>query len=135
MFDALMPRLQTITPPEGAGIYLKRLPDGETAFAIQRGVDFDNPDAIEPSDASVAVLLRVLQQMDVPGINAWGFPSVRDLSTEAGIGILIKRQQDGSFAIKVQTPITLDSSVMKRAGDATLSDLLDWIKAAFFRQG
>lgn len=137
MFDALVPRLQTVTPPEGAAIYLKKIPSGQVVFKFKRGTDFDNPDHVAPADAAVTVLLKVLQQMHVPGIDPYismlSIPSMAQLSPQDGLGILIKRLPDKRFAIKIQNPCDFDHPDAVAPTDASLKFLLNWITEALGR--
>lgn len=130
MFD-LVPRLQTITPQEGAGIFLKRLPDGTRMVKIKRGVDF-NTNTYAPADATVAFLLEEMKSMGLP--TGWlGLPSIDDLCTTQGIGLLIKRSADGRFAVRVQTPCDMDARDMHPLEQTTITEFLNWLKAVLGR--
>lgn len=137
MLDAIIPRLNTVTPDEGGAIYLKKIPNGQIAYRFKRGCDFDSPDHIAAADATVAVLLEVLKKMQVPGIHPYfsllHVPSLADLSPRDGIGILIKKLPDGSFGIKIEHPCDFDHPEAVAPQSASLKFLFDWIRQVLGR--
>lgn len=135
MFESLMPKLSSIVP-DGGAIYLRRIPEGTPAhpnggiaYKIRTGIDFDAPDAVEPGEAAVSVVLDVLRAMHVPGLEQYGPLSVMRFAPAEGVALLIKRIPDGRFAIKVQSPCPFDDPDAVEPTNATVMDLVKWVRA------
>ena len=132
--SALAPKMHTVAPPDGAGIYLKRTPNGQVALKFRRGVEF-HPDQLYPNDVSVLVLLELINKMKIPGCNPQGlFPSLRDFAPENGIGILVKREADGQIGIRIENPSDVDHPDNIVPAEANLKQLYDWLLALMGRR-
>ena len=128
--------LETIAPHGGA-IYLRRIPVGDpscpqggVAYKIRTGVDFEAPDAVEPKEATVSVILDILQAMRVPGTEQYSMMHVIKFAPYEGVGLLLKRNPlNGQWVIKLQSPCPFDSPDAIAPEHASITDLVGWIKA------